>query len=111
MDNEKMRFSVRFSAEEYTKLKENMDIAGVGTINSYIRKMALNGYIINIDLKTIMEPVRLMRNIAASMNQVAARVNSTGSIYAEDMAEFTEKYEQLTARVSEIIGYISRLEE
>jgi hypothetical protein len=111
MDNEKMRFSVRFSAEEYAKLKENMETAGFGTMNSYIRKMALDGYIINLDLKAIMEPVKLMRNIAGSMNQIAARINATGSIYAEDTAELTEKYGQLALSVSKIVGYISRLEE
>ncbi len=111
MDNEKMRFSVRFSAEEYAKLKENMETAGFGTMNSYIRKMALDGFIINLDLKTIMEPVKLMRNIAGSMNQIAARVNSTSSIYAEDTAELTEKYEELSVHVSKIMGYINKLNE
>lgn len=111
MENEKIRFSVRFTPEEYSKLKEYMSMAGFGTMNAYIRKMALNGYIINLDLEAVLEPVKLMRNISNNINQISTRVNSTGSIYAEDVAELNEKYRQLVKNISEIVSYISRLEE
>ncbi len=58
-----------------------------------------------------MEPVKLMRNIAGNVNQIAARVNSTGNIYAEDLAELKEKCEQLSGSVSEIVGVMNRLDE
>lgn len=111
MESEKIRFSIRFTPEEYSKLKEYMSMAGFGTMNAYIRKMALNGYIINLDLEAILEPVKLMRNIASNINQISTRVNSTDNIYAEDVAELREKYGQLAKSVSEIVSYISRLEE
>ena len=111
MKNEKIVFSVRFTPEEYSQLKECMSRAGFGTMNAYIKKMSLNGYIINLDLEAILEPIKLMRNISSNINQIATRVNSTNNIYAEDIAELKEKYQQLSKNISEIVTYISRLEE
>jgi len=111
-ENEKrLNVSVRFTKNEHEHLRKCVEEAGFRTINGYIRKMALNGYIIKLDLKPILEPVKLMRNIASSINQISMRVNSTGNIYAEDVAELKGKYDSLSKSVAEILAYISRLEE
>jgi hypothetical protein len=87
------------------------DMTGIQTVTHYLRKMALNGYIINFDLKTILEPIKLMRNISNNVNQITARVNSTNNIYAEDITELKEKYGELSNSVSKIMNYFSELDE
>ena len=94
-NNKRVNVSVRFPKNEHEQLLKRVDDAGFSTINSYIRKMALNGYIIKLDLDPILEPVKLIRNIASNVNQIAVRVNSTDNIYAEDVAELKENYSQL----------------
>ncbi len=110
-NNKRINVSVRFSKQEHEQLKECVGEAGFSTINSYIRKMALNGYIIRLDLTAILEPVKLMRNISSNVNQISMRINSTNNIYAEDVAELKENYGQLVESVSEIISYIRKIEE
>ena len=88
-----------------------MSMAGFATINGYIPKIALNGYIIKMDLGPILEPVKLMKNMSNNINQISMRVNSTDNIYAEDVAELRENYKQLEKSVSKILTYISHLEE
>ena len=110
-NNKRVNVSVRFPKNEHEQLLKRVDDAGFSTINSYIRKMALNGYIIKLDLSPILEPVKLMRNISNNINQISTRINSTNNIYTEDIAELKEKYSQLAESVVEIVGYIRRLEE
>ena len=109
MNEKNVRFSVRFTQEQYIKLHERMSETGFKTMNSYIKKMALNGYIINLDLEPIAEPIKLMRNISSNINQISARVNSTDNVYAEDVEELKDHYSQLAGCVSEIMSYISKL--
>jgi len=109
--NNKVKVTVRFLENEHEQLLKCVADAGFKTINSYIRKMALNGYIIKLDLVPILEPVKLMRNISSSVNQIAARANATHNIYAEDITELKERYTELSESVAGIVGYIRRLEE
>jgi hypothetical protein len=109
--NRTVRLELTLSESEYGQFKERMELAGIKTTANFLRVMALKGYIINLDVKAVMEPVKLMRNIAGNVNQIAVRVNSTGNIYAEDIAELKEKCEQLSGSVSEIVGAMNRLEE
>lgn len=110
-DKRIIRLEATFNNEEYGKLKERIGQTNIKTMSNYLRTMALKGYIINLDLKEILEPVRLMRSISSNINQISAIVNSTDSIYAEDISELNEKYKELSKSIAEIIGYISRLEE
>ena len=105
-----VRLELTLTETEYAQLKERIKLAEIKTTTHFLRLMALRGYIITLDLKAILEPVKLVRNIASNVNQISARVNSNGSIYKADVDELKEKYEKLTGSVSEIVGYISRLE-
>ena len=109
--NKRINVSVRLTNDEHEQLKKLVNEAGFSTINSYIRKMSLNGYIIKLDLTSILEPIKLMRNISSNMNQIATRINSTNNIYADDIVELKENYEHLSKSISEIISYFRKLEE
>jgi hypothetical protein len=113
MENKKrpVRLELTLTNDEYEQLKERMESVQIKTVANYLRIMAFKGYIINLDMKAMLEPVKLMRNISSNINQIAVRVNSTDSLYAEDVAELEDNYSELSKSVSEIIGYISRLEE
>jgi len=51
-----------------------MEEAGTQNLSAYIRKMALNGYVLNVDLAPVRELVSLQRRCAANINQVAIHV-------------------------------------
>jgi hypothetical protein len=103
--------SVRLDKNEHELLKMRVKETGFSTINGYIRKIALNGYIINFDTTAILEPTRLIRNISSSINQIAARVNSINSIYADDIDELKSQYDKLLQNISVITDYMRKLED
>ena len=55
--------------------------------SAYLRKMAMNGYIINVDTTDINENTAQLQRIGNNINQIVKRMNQTGSLYAADVDE------------------------
>lgn len=83
--------------------------AGVTNTSAYIRKMALNGYVINIDLGDVKEVLRLLRINSNNLNQYAKRVNETGSIYEADIKDLQKGHQEILARMGEILKRLSSI--
>ena len=61
----------RVTPEEWDLIRERMREAGMTNTSAYIRKMALNGYVINVDLGDVKEVLRLLRINSNNLNQYA----------------------------------------
>ena len=59
----------RVTPEEWDLIRERMREAGMTNTSAYIRKMALNGYVINVDLGDVKEVLRLLRINSNNLNQ------------------------------------------
>ena len=64
-------------------------------MGAYIRKMALNGYVLNVDLSPVKELVALQRRCANNLNQAAKNANTYGTIYPGEIAALKEDYSSL----------------
>ena len=73
------------SKEEVERIHQKMDELGIRSMGAYLRKMALDGYCINLDLQDVKEMVSLLRRCSNNLNQYAKRANETGSIYQADI--------------------------
>ena len=73
------------SKEEVERIHEKMDELGIRSMGAYLRKMALDGYCIRLDLQDVKALVSLLRICSNNLNQYAKRANETGSIYRADM--------------------------
>ncbi len=62
---------VMVSEEELAQIQERMAEAGICNMGAYVRKMALNGYVLHVDLAPVRELVSLQRRCANNLNQVA----------------------------------------
>jgi len=74
---------VHISHEEYELIQERMAEAGTANMSAFIRKMALNGYVLHVDLSPVKELVSLQRRCSANLNQIAVNVNTYGGIYPQ----------------------------
>ena len=83
-------------------ISERMNEAGIKNMSSYIRKMAIDGYVIRLDLSDIQEATRLLSINANNLNQSVKRANETGSIYLEDVRDLKQQQE----RIYEVMGGI-----
>ena len=99
---------VMVTAEELARIRERMDEAGITNAGAYVRKMALNGYILHVDLSPVKELVSLQRRCANNLNQVAVHANMY-SVYPEEIAGLQRDYETLWGQVSDILRELSKL--
>lgn len=93
----------RVSPEEKEQIGRRMAELGIVNMAAYLRKMALDGYSVNLDIPELRELVSLMRRSSNNLNQIAKRVNTTGRIYASDMEDMLQKQEQLWEAVNTIL--------
>ena len=98
---------VMVSPEELEQLHARMDEAGVHNMSAFVRKMALNGYILHVDLSPIRELVSLCSN---NINQVAIHANTYG-VYPDEIAGLQKDYTELWGRMNDILKQLSAIVE
>ena len=94
--------------DELAQIQRRMAEAGITNAGAYMRKMALNGYILHVDLAPVKELVSLQRRCANNLNQVAVHANLHG-VYPEEIAGLQRDYETLWGQVSDILRELSKL--
>ena len=72
-----------------------MILSKTRNMGAYLRKMAIDGYIINTDTTLIKQVYAEMHKIGVNINQIAKKVNATGDLYSEDMEELKEMMNEL----------------
>ena len=90
------------SQDEYDIIQQRMKEAGTENLSAYIRKMAQNGYILNVDLAPVRELVSLQRRCANNLNQVAIHANTYG-VYPSEIAALQKDYAELWSQVSDVL--------
>ena len=73
------------SEKEQQQIREKMAQVGTDNLSAYLRKMAIDGYILKLDLPELREMISLLRRSGNNLNQLARRLNETGRFYAADM--------------------------
>lgn len=97
---------VMVTADELDTIKHRMTEAGTTNAGAYIRKMALNGYVLNVDLSPVRELIFLQRNCANNLNQVAIHANTYG-VYPQEIAALQKDYTELWGRVSDVLKQLA----
>lgn len=90
------------SEQELDRIRQRMEECGVANLSAFLRKMALGGYIIHLDMTELQELTRLLRICSNNLNQYAKRANEVGSVYAADV-------EDLHVRLNEIWELVGKL--
>ena len=83
------------SDRELSLLKERMEQTGINNLSAYLRKMALDGYILNLDLSDVRELIKLLRSCSNNLNQYTRKAHETGNIYAADIEDLHKRLEEL----------------
>lgn len=102
-------FLVRFKPGERDIVRRKMEDAGIRNMAAYIRKMAIDGYVIRLDLSDVKEVARLLRINSNNLNQYAKRANETGSIYLEDIKELKRQQERLIELMKGILQRLATI--
>ena len=109
MEKRDVVMSFRVTPSEAKRIKDRMKDAGVRKPGAFLRKMAVDGYIIRLDLEELREATRLMRITSNNVNQYAKKANETGSIYETDVKEIKKNQEVLWELLNEILERLSTI--
>lgn len=97
--------------DELEAIRGRMGEAGIHNMSAYVRKMALNGYVLNVDLGPVRELVSLQRRCANNLNQVAIQANTYGGIYPEEIKALQKDYEKLWEPLSDLLKKLAAVVE
>lgn len=96
--------------EERDQIEAKMAQLGTNNMSAYLRKIAIDGYVVQLDLPELREMVSLLRRSSNNLNQLAQRANETGRIYPEDLADIRQNQAQLWESAKEILRVLSTLD-
>lgn len=105
----KKQLHFRVNEEEENRIKQKMEVTGIIQMAAYLRKMAIDGYVVNLDLSDTKEVIRLLRICSNNLNQYARKANETESIYKEDVLEIKQKQEELWKLMKAILDKLSSI--
>jgi len=108
-DKRSVQLHILLSEQEASLIRERMEQAGVTNLSAYVRKMAIDGYIIHLDLSDVRELTKLLRVCANNLNQYARRANETGSIYAADVEDLRQRLDGLWDMAGKVLLGLSQV--
>lgn len=97
----------RVSPKELERINKKREEIGIRNMGAYLRKMAMDGYCVNLDLSEVSQVSSLLRRCSNNLNQYAKRANETGSIYAEDIRDLQSRLDEIWEMQRSILKRLS----
>ena len=104
-----VQLNFRVSPEELALIEQKMAQLGTKNREAYLRKMALDGYVVRLELPELKELVSLMRYSSNNLNQLTRRVHEPGRIYDADLEDISRRQEALWDGVHRILTQLAKL--
>ena len=104
-----VQLNFRVSEEELAAIESKIKQLGIFNREAYLRKMALDGYAVRLDLPELKELLTLLRRHSSNLNQLVRRVNTTGRVYEADLADIAKRQEQLWESVREVLNRLASI--
>ena len=95
--------------EEKSMIEEKMAQLGTTNAAAYLRKMAIDGFVVNLEMPELRELVSLLRRSSNNLNQLTRRVHETNRIYDADLQGLREEYDRLWDAAGKIVSALAVL--
>ena len=82
------------SEAEKGMIEEKMVQAGMRNLSAFLRRIAIDGMIVRLELPELKEMVSLLRYASNNINQIARRMNESGRVYGTDLEQVIQNQEQ-----------------
>lgn len=111
MENRKrpIALKLRVTEREHALIKEKMAQLGIQNQEAYLRKMAIDGYSVRLELPEVREMIVQLRKYGTNLNQLAKRANEGGSIFARDVERLGAEHAELYALTSALLRKLAEL--
>ena len=97
------------TADERALLERKMREVGTTNMGAYLRKMALDGYILRLDLPELKEMLSQLRYMGNNVNQLAKRANEVGVIDEMDIRGVSKRQERMLEQMARLLEKLSGL--
>ena len=104
-----IQLKFRVTPEEQALIHQKMEQYGTENMAAYLRKMAIDGYVVRLDLPELWELVSLLRRSSNNLNQLTRRVHETGRFYDADLEDLRQNYDQLWEAARRVLTGLSRI--
>ena len=104
-----VQVNFRVSQEELELIEQKMSQLGTANREAYLRKMALDGYAVRLDLPELKELLSLLRRHSSNLNQLVRRVNTTGRVYEADLEDIIKRQSELWEAIGQILTRLASL--
>jgi len=103
----KVQLNFRVTEREKQLIEDRMQEIGTTNREAYLRKIAIDGMLVKLEVPELKEIVSLMRRTSNNVNQIARRLNENGRIYEVDITDVQNQQEQLWDMLNSLITKIS----
>ena len=100
---------VRLTPGEKELIQQKMGEMGTTNMEAYFRKMAIDGYMIHLDLSDVRELITLLRRYSNNLNQLTKRAHETGNIYAADLEDLFQNHQRMFDAAREILTRLASI--
>ena len=104
-----VQLNFRVSEEELAAIEGKMEQLGILNREAYLRKMALDGYAVRLDLPELKELFSLLRRHSSNLNQLVRRVNTTGRVYEADLEDIIKRQSELWEAIGQILTRLAEI--
>ena len=105
-----VQLKFRVTPEERELIEKKMEQLGTTNMAAYLRKMAIDGYAVNLELPELREMVSLLRRSSNNLNQLTRRVHETGRFYDADLEELRQSYNGLWDAAQKILSSLAKIQ-
>lgn len=105
-----IQLKFRVTPEEQALIHQKMEQYGTENMAAYLRKMAIDGYVVRLDLPELWELVSLLRRSSNNLNQLTRRVHETGHFYDADLEDLRQSYDRLWEAARRVLTGLSAIE-
>ena len=108
-DRRDQQLHFRVSKPELEQIRNKMEASGILSIGSYLRKMALDGYCLHLDLPQLRRMAYLLQMCSNNLNQYAKVANENGQIYTADLEDLRARLDKLISIGKQILSRLAQL--
>ena len=105
-----VQLKFRVTPEERALIEQKMAQLGTTNMAAYLRKMAIDGFVVNLELPELGELVSLLRRSSNNLNQLTRRVHETGRIYDADLEDLRQGQERLWDAAQKILTSLAKIQ-
>lgn len=98
------------SEQERQMIQIKMEQIGTDNLSAYLRKMAIDGMMVNLELPELREMVSLLRRSSNNLNQLTKRVHETGRFYNTDLEDLRQNYDGLWEAAQKILTSLAKIQ-